>query len=58
MIYPTYFVKCHDLFSFRYYGWGLILFRKGVRVSGVEEGTLFAVPIFPGWRFAWLAPWL
>lgn len=58
MIYPTFFVRTPGLLCFRFHGWGLILWSTTVPVLQEKDHSLLAVPVWPGWRFAWLAPWL
>ena len=43
------------LIAVRYFGWGFLLHHENSQVQGEN---LLLVPVWPGWRFAWLAPWL
>lgn len=56
----TFAVCTRCLLSFRLLGFGLILFSTdGMgQIAEKFERELWPVSVFPGWRFAFVAPWL
>lgn len=58
MNFGTFITFKPDIFTFRVLGFGVLMYSTHSELAPLIEPKVWAVPILPGVRFAFVAPWL
>lgn len=58
MNWSTFIIWKPDFFTFRVLGFGVFIYALDSDVACLASRALFTVPILPGVRFAFVAPWI
>lgn len=59
--FQTFWIWRPDIFTFRLLGFGVVAYdweALGPEMQARMERQAWFVPILPGWRFAYVAPWV